>query len=105
MIKVKYIAFAAFIACQFGITQPSVAQSVFDSPEFQCVDRCYTEFKQCLGTPPDSTGEPPVLKCPDGPCDGEGTVPTPPPYDFCLAAKQQCEATCTISRLNAGVMQ
>jgi hypothetical protein len=57
---------------------------------FDCFDRCFAEFKACLGEP--TRTDPPQVIPPNS---GRGNVPTPPPFEFCLTqVKQACEATC-----------
>ena len=56
---------------------------------FDCFDRCFAEFKACLGEP---TRIDPPQTIPDKP---GGNVPTPPPFEFCLInVKQACEQSC-----------
>jgi len=87
MISVKFAAVAAALSLGFlpvG-TLPSRAQGP-DTPEYQCLDRCWAGFEQCMAVDPNCT---PEANC----------VPTPPPYEFCLAEKQSCEAQCTLARV------
>jgi hypothetical protein len=56
---------------------------------FDCFDRCFAEFKTCLGEPT-RTDPPQTLKPPGS----DNTVPTPPPFEFCIRVKQECEAIC-----------
>jgi len=56
---------------------------------FDCVDRCIADFRTCLGIPPRT--DPPVTLPPPGPGNN---VPTPPPFEQCLAAQDQCIAAC-----------
>jgi hypothetical protein len=55
---------------------------------FDCVDRCIADFKTCMGFRP-PTDPPKTLPPP-----GNGNVPTPPPFEQCIAAQDQCIAAC-----------
>jgi hypothetical protein len=52
---------------------------------FDCVDRCIADFRICLGIPPRT--DPPVI-------GNDPPVKTPPPFEQCLAAQDQCIAAC-----------
>ena len=56
---------------------------------FDCVDRCIADFRTCLGIPPRT--DPPKTLPPPG---SGNNVPTPPPFEQCLAAQDQCIAVC-----------
>ena len=58
--------------------------------QFDCVDRCINDFKTCMGDPP--RNGPPITQRPPG--TGNGTVVTPPPYEFCIGVQNQCIADC-----------
>lgn len=63
-----------------------------------CYERCSAEFSPCIGIiePPD----PPVILRQDGTDTG---VLTPQSYEFCLAVKQACDATCNADFLTSRV--
>ncbi len=56
---------------------------------FDCYDRCIADFKTCMGE--NSSNGPPKTQLPPG---SGNTVPTPPPYEFCIGVQDQCIATC-----------
>jgi hypothetical protein len=56
---------------------------------FDCVDRCIADFKTCMGFPPHN--DPPRTLPPPG---SGNDVPTPPPFEQCIAAQDQCIAAC-----------
>jgi hypothetical protein len=56
---------------------------------FDCVDRCIADFKTCMGFPPRT--DPPKILPPPG---SGNNVPTPPPFEQCIAAQDQCIAVC-----------
>jgi hypothetical protein len=58
---------------------------------FDCFDRCFADFKSCLGEP--TRTDPPVI-IREPPIGSSRSVPTPPPFEFCIRVKQECEATC-----------
>ena len=56
-----------------------------------CLDRCDAGFAGCLGSqrpPPQPTPLPPR---------GDETVPTPPPFEQCLLARDVCVAQCQLT--------
>lgn len=56
-----------------------------------CLDRCDTDFAGCLGSqrpPPQPIPLPPR---------GDDTVPTPPPFEQCLLARDVCVAQCQLT--------
>lgn len=60
-----------------------------------CLDRCDADFARCLGIDgprPQPTPLPPR---------GDDTVPTPPPYEQCLLARDVCVAQCQLSLAEA----
>ena len=65
-------------------------QRLAQTGPFDCFDRCFAEFKTCLGTPRDGGGSPVIIP-PDG---RDGTVRTPPPFDLCMRARAECDAAC-----------
>lgn len=65
-------------------SQQRLAQTI----PFDCLDRCFADFKTCLGIPPRT--DPPVT-LPNG---RPGTVPTPPSFDLCKRARDECEVQC-----------
>jgi hypothetical protein len=70
-------------AAQTSGSRQRLAQTI----PFDCLDRCFAEFKTCLGTPP--RGD--LMPLPNG--RGEG-VPTLPPFDLCKRARDECDAQC-----------
>jgi hypothetical protein len=54
---------------------------------FDCFDRCLNEFKACLGIPP--RRDPPTTLP-----NGNGRVPTPPPFEICKRGLDECNAAC-----------
>ena len=67
---------------------PTQQQPLAQAIPFDCLDRCFAEFKTCLGTPPND-GRPVII--PNG---RSGTVPTPPPFDLCKRIRDECDAAC-----------
>jgi hypothetical protein len=69
---------------------PSRDRLMLAQRRFDCFDRCFAEFKACLGEPT-RTDPPQTIR--DN--FGTGNVPTPPPFEFCLInVKQACEQSC-----------
>src|SRR3954468_16130807 len=72
-------------AAQTSSARQRLAQTI----PFDCLDRCFADFKTCLGTPPRQ--DPPVIIPPP---NSGGNVPTPPSFDQCKRARDECEAQC-----------
>lgn len=56
-----------------------------------CLDRCDADFAGCLGSQ-----RPPPQPTPL-PRRGDDTVPTPPPFEQCLLARDVCVAQCQLT--------
>jgi len=69
-----------------GAQQQQQQQRTAQALPFDCLDRCFAEFKACLGPPPDPNKPIPP---PNG-----SSVPTPPPFEQCKRARDECEAQC-----------
>jgi len=61
---------------------PALTQTI----PLHCLDRCFADFKTCLGVPPRND---PRTTLPNG-----RGVPTPPSFDECKRARDECEAAC-----------
>lgn len=60
-----------------------------------CLDRCDADFAGCLGND-GSRPQPTPL-----PPRGDDTVPTPPPFEQCLLARDVCVAQCQLTLAEA----
>ena len=87
--RLALVAFGLLAAHQAAAQIAPAEQRLAQNIPFDCLDRCFAEFKTCLGTPPRDGGPPVIL--PNG---RGGSVPTPTPFDLCKRARDECDAAC-----------